>query len=333
MPRVVCFNDPHYSRHAPECRFKDYYKQILTKLHNVARLAERLKAQAILCSGDWFHRKGKVTYKEQTNLLTVLSNWRKRGFEVAGILGNHDIAGHDLDALNNRAVGALVQSGALQLLDWYPLSIQDDEGALWITGTSYFHGCDANDDNRVRMYGSPGEKPEGSVHVHIAHGTLRQSGSFFDEYTEAEVLVELLDERGCCPDVIVCGHLHFDEGIVTYRTSGGRRVTVCRVGSLGRVSRDDLTRQPKAVVIAARQGQWVCKAHPIGRKVVPQKPEGKKKQEVDKDRIEEFVRILREEADALSMGDHRMLLQRVVDEIGYGTDIFDTALKAVEKHQ
>ena len=64
------------------------------------------------------------------------------------------IAGHSLDNLDTRAVGTMVRSRVLHLLDHEPFLIEDDDGAIGITGTSYFHGCDANDENRVRMYGA-----------------------------------------------------------------------------------------------------------------------------------------------------------------------------------
>lgn len=335
-------NDPHFARHGPECRGPDYAQEILAKMHECANLAVKLGAAAVCCTGDWFHRKGRVRHSEQNDLLRVLSGWRSKGLEVAGILGNHDIAGHALDSLNNRAVGALVNSDALHLLDHEPLHLEDEDGSVFLTGTSYFHGCDANDEARLRMYGTPLDQdkpleiPEGAVHVHLSHGTLRQKGSFFEEYSEAPELVQLLDDNDRCPDVILCGHLHFDEGVKHYRTESGKRVTVCRAGSLGRVDRNDLERQVKATVIAVKGSKWTAKTFPIGK--TPSRASTVKTERGEdvaeyEARVQDFVRVLREEADAFALADNHKLIQTVTDELGYDTEIYQIALKAVEKRQ
>lgn len=356
MPRLVVFNDPHYTVEPPECRADTYRTEVLAKFHEVARLAVKLKAAAIGCTGDWFHRKGKVTFRESNDLLAVLSGWRKLGLEVVGILGNHDIAGHALESMDSRAVGTFVHSKILHLLDHEPWSADDEEGHLVVTGTSYFHGCDDSDEARVRMYGSPvgfsvpevapspGGKDPGwmrdrTVHVHFAHGTLLQRGEFFESYTTAEPLIELLCEVGRCPDVIICGHLHFSEGVKTYeRPDGKGTVTVCRVGSTGRVAADDLERQPSALLVATRGRKAVFREIPIGKPVRrPDSTTGPDGQPVDpkehEQRIREFVRVLREEADEFSLSDHRELLREIVDRMGHGEEVYEAALKAVERRQ
>lgn len=335
MSRLIVFNDPHFSRHAPECRSDTYAGEILDKFHDVARVARRLKATTIGCTGDWFHRKGKVTFHEANDLLAVLNRWREEGIDVVGILGNHDIAGHSLDSLDNRAVGTLVNSNVLRLLDYGPYEVGPD---LWVTGTSYFHGCDHDDDARVKMYGHarPEDLPQDGCHVHLAHGTLLQRGEFFEDYTVASELIDLLAEHGVLPDVIACGHLHFDEGIKLYdRPDGPGKVAICRVGSLGRVSSDDFDRQPKALVIAVKDGRFVCKATPIGKDVLKpgSTPEGSETGTERTEKIQDFVRVLREEADEWELADHTQLLEACAEQLGHDEKILKRALTAVEAHQ
>lgn len=333
MARLVVMSDIHYTRHPPECRTETYGIEVLDKLHEVARIANAMKADTIACAGDWFHRKGRVTFRETNDLLSVLMGWRRLGLTCCGILGNHDIAGHSLDSLDNRAAGALVHSGALDLLD---------HGTLWldgvaITGASYFHGCDSTDEGRVRAYGAP--RPEGAaVHVHLAHGALMHSGSFFEAHTLAPDLIELLHQEGALPDVIVCGHLHYREGIKHYPRPGTRdeRVTVARVGSVARVARDDIGRTPSVVLIATKGATWAAKEIPIKVKpigvIAPKIDRGKLNNE-HQERVMEFVRILRHEADQFSVSDHATLLERVAREAGFGRDVIDMALRAVEARQ
>src|SRR5256885_276535 len=148
MTRLVAFNDVHFSKTEPECRASSYPLEILEKLQEVAALARRLGAPAVACSGDWLHRKGRATFGEANDLLGVLAGWRASGLEVLGILGNHDLA-DGLASIDARAAGALFHSRVLQLLDFAPWTHSDGDGTLHVTGTSYFHGCDATPEARI----------------------------------------------------------------------------------------------------------------------------------------------------------------------------------------
>jgi len=346
MSRVtmVVVNDIHYTVNAPECRADTYAVEILSKLHEVARLAKRLGAQAIGCTGDWYHRKGRTLFRESNDVLAVLHGWREKGLDVVGILGNHDIAGHSLDSLDNRAVGSLVHSRVLHLLDHEPYKISNEGSSMAVTGTSYFHGCDSSDEGRLRMYGAPypcrprawNPADPDPVHVHFAHGTLLQRGEFFEDYTVAGDLVELLAEHDRLADVIVCGHLHFPEGVRLYDRPGvpGRKVAVCRVGSLARVASDDFDRLPSALVIAAKGASFLCKPVPIGAEVKRgEEREDARDPAEHEARIKEFVRVLREEADDWSLVEHGPLLRQVAEGMGFGEDVLERAIGAVERRQ
>jgi DNA repair exonuclease SbcCD nuclease subunit len=334
VPRMVFFTDPHVSRTPPECRADTYAAEILEKFHEVARHAKKLKADAIVCGGDWFHRKGKVTFNEANDLLAVLRGWQERGMLVAGILGNHDISGHDLESLDGRAVGTLIHSKVLHLLDYMPLVLGEAGNRIYVTGTSYFHGCDANDDNRVRMYSGPPPESE-DLHVHIAHGTLINKGEFFDEFTVAPALINLLHERGRLPDVIMCGHLHFSEGVKYYPRPDGRgQVAICRPGSLGRVASDDLERQPAALVLVNDGRKYVIKEVPVGKPPRRQTEQpGERPEDGHEQRIQEFVRGLREESESWSLVDHGKLIREITTRLGHDEEIAVMALRTVQKHQ
>lgn len=336
MPRVLILNDPHYSRTPPECRADTYPREILDKFHEVARIAEKLRVPAIGCSGDWFHRKGKVTFHEANDLLAVLRGWQDRGLQPFGILGNHDIAGHALESMDTRAVGSLVHSRILHLLDHSPFVLSDDDGTLHVTGTSYFHGCDDTDENRVRMYGAEPPEDTTRLHVHLAHGTLIQSGEFFDAFTVAPELIKLLHDRGRLPDVIVSGHLHYDEGVKLYPRPDGRgKVAIARIGSLARVASDDLDRQPHVLLIASKGRGFVCKVIPIGKPAKRSNEgtgEGQDPRETEQ-RIQGFVRVLREEAESWALTDNHKLISEIAQRLGHDDEIAKIALGAVERRQ
>lgn len=332
MSRLLVFNDPHFTRHEPQCRASTYPKEILEKFHKVARLAVKLKANAIGCTGDWFHRKGKVTFRESNDILSVLSGWLHKGIQPIGILGNHDIAGHKLDALDTRAVGSMVHSKVLQLLDYYPWF--DEE--LQVTGTSYFHGCDSSDEARIKMYGSKRYR-EGGVHVHFSHGTLLFNGTFFEDFTIAKDLIDLLYENECLPDVITCGHLHDNKGIKEYPhpDGGKKKVSFCRVGSLSRVSSDDFQRIPSVLVVATQGSRYSLKSVEIAEPLekVMKTTKDKAAKEEHENRIIDFVKVLRQEADEWSVSDHKTLLAKTCEQFGHGEDILGMVVKAVEERQ
>lgn len=340
MARILVFNDPHYSRTPPECRADSYAHELLDIFHTIARYSKKNEIDGIGCTGDWFHRKGRVTFHEANDLLAILSGWRRKGFAVFGILGNHDIAGHALESMDGRAVGSFVHSKVLQLLDGSPWHHEDEKnGGIVVTGTSFFHGCDANDEARIKMYGydrARFEHAKGTLHVHLAHGALVQKGEFFDEYTNAQQLIPLLEEANALPDVIVSGHLHFSEGIKAHESPKGRTVYVARVGSTGQVARDDLERVPHALQIETHKHKLSLTEVPIGPapNAVPQtQTEGTSRPKETEERIREFVTKLRDEADKSALMDHAKLIEGITEQLHYEQEVAKVALQAVEKRQ
>lgn len=331
MPKICIFNDPHYSRTQPTCRTEKYYRECLQELDNCIQVAKKVGAHAVACTGDWFHRKGKTRFSEVNDILTKTSSWRAIGLEVLSILGNHDIAGHDLSSMSKRAVGAMVHSGQVRLLDKAPYFFENDSGSIYVTGTSYFHGCDSSDEARIRMYGA-NRKVGSDIHIHLCHGTLINKGSFFDDFTTAPELIDLLAAHGKCPDVIVCGHLHFSEGVRAYDHPkvAGKKVLVCRVGSLGRVSRDDMDRVPVCLALATKGTEVKYREYPVGVEASRASSDPVQDPEANYDRIREFVSILREESDEWSSRDVRGVVKEVVRKLGYGDLVLERALSAVE---
>jgi DNA repair exonuclease SbcCD nuclease subunit len=333
VPKLVLMNDIHYSRTEPACRAPSYSLEILEKLHAVARIARKIGAPAIACTGDWFHRKGRVTFHEQSDLLAVLSAWRSEGIRPLGILGNHDIAGYGLDSMDTRAAGAFYHAKVLELLDLDPAVLEDSTGTIHVTGTSYFHGCDSSDEARVRMYGAPPPADRGALHVHLAHGALMLRGEFIEDFSSPEQLVTLLHKAGRLPDVITCGHLHFpEEPKKIPRPDGRGDVTFYRVGSVARTERGDLDRIPSALVLATAGRDHVAKVVPIGKPpavsdVPPGDPRDPREHE---ERIREFAQKLREEAEVLSLEDNSALIRAIAERQGHGEKVIARVMLAIE---
>ena len=120
--KFLCIGDVHFTIDHPISRDEQYPKDILKKLVECIQLAKKLKCDYILCTGDWFHRKSQASFYE-ANLL--MSMFKKSHIPIYGIAGNHDIAGYNLKTLTSRALGSLITSGHLHLLDNHQI---DSEG-------------------------------------------------------------------------------------------------------------------------------------------------------------------------------------------------------------
>lgn len=363
MPRLLFCTDWHYSQTPPECRGPDYAQTILAKLHEVAYLANNLKTGVIAVGGDILHRKGRVTFAEVNDVLAILSSWKARGLEPIGILGNHDCP-MGPESMDIRGAGALHHSRALRLVEGDPYWItsriepvrdaagriqrtetgdlaMSHEGNIYVTGTSYFHDCDATDENRIKMYGAKPPEPQGEmrdyVHVHLAHGALMLNGDFPSDFTPAEELIPVLREAGMLPDVILCGHMHFRQGIREFdRPDGKGKVTVCCPGSLGRVSRDDLDRIPNAILVATKGRKWILKEYPIGLPAVVSSPIAKddpRDPREHEERIRIFTKELREQGETVSLSDNAPLLAAIAEKLGHDQEVTDKAVKAVQTHE
>jgi DNA repair exonuclease SbcCD nuclease subunit len=329
MPRVLIINDPHYTRFPPQCRSSEYHFEVLKKFKWVGRIAKKLKASMILCTGDWFHRKGKVTFRESNDMLSIFNLWRDLDIQVAGILGNHDIAGHSLESMDSRAVGTFVYSGSMHLLDHGPIDLEDETGAIRISGTSYFHGCDSDDDSRLKMYGSQYYR-EGAVNIHLAHGTLIKRGEFFGEFTTAKELEPLLRKSDQRPDILASGHLHFNEGVYEIGPHNNE-MTICRTGSLSRVSKDDFDRIPSVVLVATKGAKFVCKEIPVDECEKLEIPEELELEEVDvdEDKISSFIDSLRAHGDDQSTSNFEDYVEKLGNSLGFDQSVIERAIQYV----
>lgn len=330
--RLAFFTDSHYTLSPPECRGESYPAEVMAKLDRVFQVAKAAKASAILTAGDLFHRRGRTTSQEVNDMLSLFSAWGVQGLPLVGVLGNHDWP-NGLDEPGQRASSALPRSGVLHLLDQHrwPFGREQDQEVI-VTGTSYFPGNDANDENRIRAYGIPEDSvPSKAVRIHLAHGALVLRGGFPAEHTQVEHLLPLLAEANRLPDVILCGHLHNREEPYE-ATVNGRRVVVLRPGSLARVSRDDLDRTPVALVLTIQGGRVTWKEVPIGKPVAeapPREPGDPRSSEERTERIQGFAANLREQAEVEEAIDDVPLLTAAAKDMGHGSEVLERAVSAV----
>lgn len=228
----VFITDPHATNKWPESRTDDFLKAILTKISWSIQLANELDA-FVLVGGDWVNKYN--SRPEVINLLMSVLRLAKN--TIFGIIGNHDIYGHNYNVINNVTVGSLFASGLVTLLDNDPLIISRNGIQVQLTGTNYR----PNIDKDKTIYYVP-KHPEADQAIHLTHSFLLQKpwpNVPRDVFT-------CIDEVSTDVDVMCIGHDHRGFGIVE---KDGTIFT--NPGALGRISADlvELKRQPKVTLI------------------------------------------------------------------------------------
>jgi len=228
MIRLIVTSDWHFSLRAPEGRTSTYGTDVLVKLGEIAKIVEQTKAQAVLCAGDLFHRKGDVTHHEVQLLTQAI---RAFGVPMIAVHGNHDATP---GLYGYRAYGTMAEAGVFHDVS------RDAEHPVWLSPRVLVggHGYDVDVDRGERAH-YVGERREGIVCVHLVHGylVLGEPPAYMEEYTTTDVIPKT-------SDVVVCGHYHTWQGDkrvndtlfvcpgATSRVTRSEKDNPCRVGVL-----------------------------------------------------------------------------------------------------
>ncbi len=228
----VFFTDPHATNKWPSSRTDNFLSTILSKISWLVRLANSLDAY-VLVGGDWVHR-----FNDRSTVINSMMNiLRLSNKGVFGIVGNHDIYGHNYEVINDVITGALFASGLVTLLNEVPLLVKENGITVQLTGTNYKPDIDRDKSSYTIK-----KHPEADQAIHLTHSFLLANpwpNIAADKFT-------VIDDVQTEADVICIGHDHRGFGIQQ------RNATVfTNPGSLGRISSDlvELKRMPKASLI------------------------------------------------------------------------------------
>jgi len=199
--RLLFFTDTHLRGTPPEARTDNFNETVKDKLAEVASLARRLGAGAVIHGGDFFDvpEPGLAHVGECVEILARLP------VPLYTVPGNHDIHGHNPSTLPRTLLGFLVRLGAVKLLGRDPvfLSLPGDK-KLQLTGQGFHAEIDRRDWVLDYVVG----KKETDFAVHVVHGMLLPRGivssaSFLPAATPAEDVLAATKA-----DVTLCGHYH-----------------------------------------------------------------------------------------------------------------------------
>jgi exonuclease SbcC len=190
--RLLFFTDTHVRAHAA-VRSDDYFEAICAKLQEVAALADRCGATAMVHGGDLFD-------------LPVVAN-RLAG-RVASILrgcghlyvvpGNHDLIGHNLATVDQTTLGLLARTGVLTLLTrTEPVYLQGGGLFVKLVGQEYYPEMDRHPERDYAV-----DRGEADYCVLVAHGLL------LPKPFHPDVPHTTFDQVPAGADLILAGHWH-----------------------------------------------------------------------------------------------------------------------------
>lgn len=318
--RLVWRTDVHLSDTSPASRKDDWAETVLGKLRQVAHVAKKVGAAAVLDGGDFFHVKspGRNTHDLVRRVADV-----HKGYPcpVFGNVGNHDVVYGDYSYLDQQPLGVLFATNVFQRCydehevyfaggRAYPF-LRTNPGTAMVHGNGQFLGesiptaiLEDTSEVVVRVVGIPYhgttydmerfrsiKKGDEDFLVCMAHVLASEKGgSMF----EGEDIIKYADLTSLEPDYFMFGHWHKDQGVTEI---GGK--TILNIGSLtrGALSQDELTRRPSCAVVSFEAGK------PPRTQVIPLRvllPEdvfdvaGRVRQETRTSTMDAFVESIRE---------------------------------------
>lgn len=220
--------DWHVTDNWPESRKDNYLNTIMGKVEFVVSLANKLDAHLLL-GGDLVDK-----YNSKPKIINLLiSQLIKAKQEVFGIIGNHDIFGHNHEVIKRVILGALFESKVVTLLDARPRIITKNGVSVQLTGTNYTPDIDVKG---VSSY-SIVKAPEANFAIHLVHGLLVERHLPVMKSRNYTLLTEVITRA----DVLCCGHEHTGFGVRLFEN-----VIFTNPGALGRInaSLKELRRMP-----------------------------------------------------------------------------------------
>lgn len=225
MSRFLLVGDLHISDVPPASRNEQYLTQLFAKLQSVFDIARANGVDAVVLSGDIFHRRSFSDISIIVEMIKWFRAWQKE-FRILSIAGNHDMS------LKNQSVAGQPYS----LLE-VSRAFEHIPAEGLIVGNTVVVGRDFTRSPSISYFTLDGKSTDYSLMV--THADLVPTG--FEGYGNF-LQYGALDLRNI--DVLFNGHLHAGYDVGVYG-----ECSIVNPGSIARVSRDD-RRETVAVCLA-----------------------------------------------------------------------------------
>jgi DNA repair exonuclease SbcCD nuclease subunit len=258
MPfHYLVINDPHLDVKAPSSRrLDDYQEACFAKLDQVLKVVQAEPIRAVVCTGDWFHKKAPtaVPYALVRRLLVWMDKLDDAGAALLSVAGNHDVQYNDTSqaTLEKQPYGILMAHPNFNQLSLYdPLVFPASSTSPRVI----FTGC--NYQKPVLVDGVPQEpmeqfasvllkdRPE-DVHVHVVHAAVVPKAPIWAPYTLADAALAHTHA-----DILHCGHIHDDLGGHGALNRLGNPAFFLNHGSMtrGSLTEENAARIPKMLLV------------------------------------------------------------------------------------
>jgi len=230
--KLLWRTDVHLSDVSPASRKDDWTDSVFAKLDQIKMVAQKLRVQAVLDGGDFFHLKSP---SRTTHRLVRQAAEHHADYPcpVYCTPGNHDAVYGNYEYLPQQPLGVLYAAAIFRrLYDDNEALFEVDGVKVRVVGVPY-HGTTYDLERFAAI-----KRGDEDWLVCVAHVLASpQGGTMF----ENEDVLRYSELAAFAPDVFLLGHWHKDQGV---QTLNGKKII--NIGSLtrGSIAQDDVERKP-----------------------------------------------------------------------------------------
>ncbi|MEW6546619.1 MAG: metallophosphoesterase [Bacillota bacterium] len=164
--RFLVVADSHLRGTSPQGRRDDFFATCRAKLEEVVELTESLQVDALLHLGDLFDRPDLAPGVVREFVLVL----RRCRVPIYGIVGNHDVYGHNPESLPRTLLGLVEALGGIRLIGRGEVVWLGGGGrpVVQLTGAPFRYDIDSGDGEDYVVK----KDARADVAIHMAHGML-----------------------------------------------------------------------------------------------------------------------------------------------------------------
>ena len=135
--KILFIGDPHLDTQTPISRLDDYRQLTLDKLHSLLKVCLDNNVEALITTGDVFHRYD-IPISYIIEVLDVLAKFKENNIKVYSLIGNHDLDRDNMKFFYRMPLNLLFSSGLMEHLTVLNLPKADIYGLDFTESISKF---------------------------------------------------------------------------------------------------------------------------------------------------------------------------------------------------